>query len=373
MKKNKKTFLIYISMALFVFIIILYFNENNYIQSNKKNSPIILNQDFIEGLYKTELNLTNDKEVFSFVFNSLDKEVTVYPTENFFYFIFPYKGRIIGGSIGLHADNRDDGVLGFGYGEQREDSSDLEGLFSFTKDRAGGGGQYTEKDGVIVKKINDFKYQVNFEGKSVIFNLNDIGYNPPKKAKLEKEEVFVGPVFDDSGLKFFLIFNKEVPHLYFILNEDYFVPEQFEKYSNYKDLLIGRRTKFVFYNDTENNRKILVGVKGENVLQNNWYDGPFDHMPDNYIKTGKIPDYQKYLEASYFGVKGRIDKYGRYIYENGTRIAVGPYYVYFSERDFEFIDYYCKNFKTKSEFYNCITTQVFDVPKEIEKKIYPGY
>ena len=86
-------------------------------------------------------------------------------------------------------------------------------------------------------------------------------------------------------------------------------------------------------------------------------------------------DYQKYLETSYYGVKGRIDKYGNYIYENGTRtrIAVGPYRVYFSEKDFAFIDYCKFSAKSKPGFYNCITTQVYDIPKEIEEKIFPYY
>jgi len=33
-------------------------------------------------------------------------------------------------------------------------------------------------------------------------------------------------------------------------------------------------------------------------LQNNWYDGPFDQMPDNYVYLGQI-EVQKYLEACY--------------------------------------------------------------------------
>lgn len=359
----------YLSLVLFILILILLFTRSNQEKVNKNS--IILNQDFIEGLYKTEINLSDPIQVFRYIFTNLEEEVTIYPTENYFYFIFPYKGRIIGGSMNLAVDKRDEGILGFGYGKDREDPSDLKDLFKYDpKDRVGGGKQFTEKDGVYVKKINDFKYLVTFEGKKVIFNLFDVGYNTPKKAKLDESEIFVGPVFDDSGIKLFLIYNKILPHLYLILNEDDFVPEHFENYSYYPDLIMGKRTKFVFYTDTENNRKILVGVKGENVLQNNWYDGPHDHMPDNYIKLGKIPDYQKYLENSYYGVKGRIDKYGNYIYENGTRIAVGPYIVYFSEKDFAFIDYCKFSSKSKPGFYNCITTQVYDIPDEITKIIY---
>ncbi len=371
--KEKINLLNIIFFLIIVFLLFLYFSER---PEKRDNNFVILNQDFINGLYKTEMNLSDPVEVFRYVFNSLDKEVTVYPTENYFYFKFPYGGRVIGGSMNLGADNRDEEkVLSFGYGEDREDPSDLKDLFKFDpENRVGGGKQFSEKDGLYIKKISDFKYSVTFEGKKVIFNLYDIGYGKPEKARLDASEIYVGPVFDDAGIKLILLYNKAVPHMYMILNEDDFVADIFEQYSpKYPDLVIGKRTKFVFYNDTENNRKILVGVKGENVLQNNWYDGPHDHMPDNYIKLGKIPDYQEYLEKSYYGVKGRIDKYGNYIYENGTRIAVGPYRVYFSEDDFEFISY-CKSYsESKAEFYNCITTQVYDIPDEISAQIYPGF
>ena len=55
--------------------------------------------------------------------------------------------------MNLDAEERDNGVLSFGYGEHREDPSDLKDLFSYDpKNRVGGGKQFTEKDGVIVKK-----------------------------------------------------------------------------------------------------------------------------------------------------------------------------------------------------------------------------
>jgi len=190
----------YLSLVLFILILILLFTRSNQEKVNKNS--IILNQDFIEGLYKTEINLSDPIQVFRYIFTNLEEEVTIYPTENYFYFIFPYKGRIIGGSMNLAVDKRDEGILGFGYGKDREDPSDLKDLFKYDpKDRVGGGKQFTEKDGVYVKKINDFKYLVTFEGKKVIFNLFDVGYNTPKKAKLDESEIFVGPVFDDSGIK----------------------------------------------------------------------------------------------------------------------------------------------------------------------------
>ena len=321
-------------------------------------SPVVLtNHKFIDGLNINSIHLGDDKAVFRYVFFSLEDEVFIYPSENYFYFRFPMQGKVIWGSMSLFATERDEGVIGFGYSEHNEDSN-IQDVF----DRAGGGGSYSEKDGVIVKKITDWRYQVMFEGKTVTFILNKLPFEQPKKAKLHNSETFVGPTMDESGLKFYVLFNEEVPHLYFVLNEDSSVPETFQSYTS--DIVIGERTRFAFYLDKELNRKILIGVKGENVLKNNWYDGPFDQMPDNHVKTGKIPKYQEYLEASYPGTAGRIDAYGNYINDPGTRIAVAPYLIYWSKEDLLFIDDCEASTNTKAGFYNCITEQVFDVPPE---------
>ncbi len=329
---------------------------NNLKMTNAYEDGFIANEKFINGLYNN-LNLEDSKEVFRFVFSHLDNEVVVYPTENYYYFTFTAKGKTIWGTLNLSADNRDEGVFGFGY---------IEKIDKFKEPNypvVGGGGDYNSEDGVFVKKINDFKYSVTFEGKTIVFKFNDIGLSPPQKAKLRGDEIFVGPSFDESGLKFFLIFNKTEQHLYWVLNEDGFVPESFKKYTD--DIVIGDRTGFAFYLDKENNRKILFGVEGFNVWQNNWYDGPFDQLPDNYVYTGQI-EVKKYIEASYPYNNGRIDKYGNYLDEEGARVAVAPYLVYFSIDDLISVIESCKaSSPTKSHFYSCITTQIFDLPEDV--------
>jgi len=324
------------------------------------------NQNYIEGLYNS-FNVSDPKEVFKHLFFQLDDEVVVYPTENFYYFKFTALGKMFGGVFALHADNRDNGVIDFGYIERNDNPYVDEGTGI---NRIGGSHNFSEEDGVMVKKINNFKYSVIFEGRKVIFKLNDIGMNPPINLMLHSEEEYVGPVFDESGLVFSLIFNKEISHLYIILNEDSFVPEYFRELTN--DIVIGERSEFAFYNDKQYNRKILIGVKGVNVLKNNWFDGPFDQMPDNYVYTGQIPNYSDYLIAAYPNLEGRIDKYGNYLDIEGVRIAVGPYYVYWSNDELSSLADYCnsQDFPSKSEFYNCITQQMFIVPDEIQSKLW---
>jgi len=302
------------------------------------------------------LDLTDAKQVFRYVFSSLDDEVVVYPTENYYYFTFTAQGKTIWGSISLFAHNRDDGVLDIGYIEKNDQFRQV----NFQP--VGGWGVYTTRDSVFVEKIDDFKYSITFEGKTVVFKLNDVGLTHPKKAKLREDEIYVGPSFDESGLKFYLLFNKVEQHLYWILNEDGFVPESFTIYTD--DLVIGDRTGFAFYLDKENNRKILVGVDGLNIMQNNWYDGPFDQMPDNYVYTGQI-EVKKYIEANYPNVRGRIDKYGYYLDEKGVRVAIAPYLVYFSKEELVSVIESCKaSALSTPEFYSRITEQVFTVPED---------
>ncbi len=146
-----------------------------------------------------------------------------------------------------------------------------------------------------------------------------------------------------------------------LLHEDDFVPDTLEPLSTNPDIVIGERTGFAFFLDHPNNRKILIGVNGVNTKQNNWVDGPHDQMPDNYIYTGQIPNYQKYLEENYPNAAGKIDAYGHYIgQEDGARIAVGPYLVYFSALDLYNTVEACKPRANRiGNFYTCITQQVY--------------
>ena len=317
-------------------------HNNNLSKSNLTKVGFLSNEEFINGLYNN-LNLTDAKQVFRFVFSNLDDQVVIYPTENYYYFTFPAHGKIIFGSIALPAYHRDQGTLFFGYYEKME---------KFTEPKfpiLGHEANYDAMDGVFVKKIDDFNYSVTFEGRTVIFKLNDVGLAKPRTALLRDDEIFVGPSFDESGLKFIIIFNNATKHLFWILDEDNFVPDSFLEYK--ENILIGNRTEFAFYYDEVNTRKILVGAKASNILQNSWYDGPFDQMPDNYVYTGKV-EIKKYLEAVYPDLK--LDKYGRTL-DTGLKVTVPSYLFYSNKDDLVSMINSCKERFQGSEFYTCIT------------------
>lgn len=321
------------------------------------NAGVFTNDSYISGLY-TNTNLKDPVDVFRYVFSKIDEDVTVYPSEGYFYVKFGLRGKLLNCAIMLFPPERDSGIINFGYIVRVEDKLRQKWVPEY-----GGGKSLTDSDGVHIEKLNDFLYSITFEGKTVRFTLYNDGVQPPKKARLQKDEVFVGPSFDESGLRFFLIFNSTIKDLYWVLNEDGFVPEDFSSFSS--DVVIGDRTGFAFYLDSANTRKILVAVDGFNMLQNNWYDGPFDQLPDNHVHAGQI-EIKKYLDTAYRLGPEVLDKYGRFKHTTGSRIPVAPYRSYFDRNELRFVDTCRTLASSSSEFYAMITAQRFDVPEEYD-------
>lgn len=313
------------------------------------------NESYITGLYRN-MDLNNPFEVFEYIFDNLEDEVTVYPSENYYYFAFTGRGYYVTGSLLLSAEEAEQkGKIGLGYAVKPEERS-RQKYFRIR----GGHHEFTAEDSVYVNRVNDFKYTVTYRGRTVTFNFFDGGNKPPRKAKLTPNEVYVGQQFDESGLRFYLIFNKKVKRVYWVLNEDSFVPEEFRRYSS--DVVLGTRTDYAFYEDTANSRKILIGVDGLNVLNNNWFDGPFDQMPDNYVKSGRIT-VKPYLVESYKLEEREIDKYGKFTGRQDARLPVAPYTVLFGKDDLYFVDSLKRLPISIDQFYGAIAEQVYQVPK----------
>ncbi|MCP4410552.1 MAG: hypothetical protein GY807_22975 [Gammaproteobacteria bacterium] len=302
---------------------------------------VSFNEKFIAGLY-TKAQLEEEDRIFDFIFSSLGDTATVYPTENYYYFSFNTAGKTIWGNLRLDVVDRDQGIIHLGYFEYDENGK--------YQDREGHEKAYSAKDGVSVKRLERFLYSVTHKNKTVLFSLNDIGMAPPRKAKLREDEDYVGPVFDESGLKFFLVFNKPARHFMYVLNEDGITPESFMEVG--KHIVIGKRTGFAFYCDGVNDRKILIAVHGKNTDRNNYYDGPFDQLPDNYTEQTQI---KTYIERAYPFLKGNVDEYGGFLNQGGARALINPYFVYYEEAELGIADY-CKSMELpEHEFYSCLT------------------
>jgi hypothetical protein len=283
---------------------------------------LFTNQSLIEDLYGAPLP-RGGTAVFRTVFYSLPDEVTVYPSEGYYYFRLTRRGVTIDGNIALSADVRDEGVVHFEYHETF--AVDDPNHWPIGQER-----DLTAKDHVFLKKLGELRYAITFEGKRVVFKLNDVGASPPKKGKLSRDETYVGTSFDESGLQFHLLFNRRCKAFTWILNEDRFVPERFMQLKPH--LIVGVRTEFAFYDDAARNRKTLIAVRRQNVERNSWFDGPFDQLPDNQIKAGTVR-LREYIEAAYPDTKGKIDEYGILIKDRSARVAITPYAEYSSDRE----------------------------------------
>ena len=282
---------------------------------------LVFNQRWLEGLRSTGLDVTDVDEVFSFIFSKLPDEVVVYPTENYYYYKLYVDGKQLWGNIRLAAGRRERGVLSFAYFEFRESPYVTEPRLVRNK-------FFTDADGVRIEELDKFTFKVRYEGRDVVFHLNQISQVPPALFKLGENEEYIEKTYDESGYNFILLFNTSRNYFNWVLNEEVPVPDQLMPIG--EDLLIGRRSGFAFWVDrAHDNRKILVAIRGQSATRNNYYDGPFDQLADNYVDETNLASYVVRASPS---LEGRIDKWGYFTdSERPSRVSISPYYVYFTD------------------------------------------
>jgi hypothetical protein len=274
------------------------------------------NQAYIEEVTRqSTLDVKDPKAVFAFVFANLPDDVTVYPTENLYYFTFIANGVPYDGNITLDARNRDEGKVIFAYSE------DLEG---WRGDTPNAHVILDASAGVQLEKIDRLIYKMSYRGKSVVFKLVDLSNVRPPPNALAPTERFIGPVFDESGIRFFLVFDEKLKVFHFVLDETVKVADQFAPSPRTDRILVGKRTGFAFYRDQLRDRKILIGAYKPNVATNTYFDGPFDQLPDNFIEGDSL---REALIANDPSLKGQIDRFGGFPGRE-ERLGIDPYLPY---------------------------------------------
>ena len=288
---------------------------------NAEAPRLTTHQSLVEDVLRSSsLKIDDVQAVFAFVFNSLPDRVKVYPTENYYYFNFLNNGVRYSGNIRLDIKDRDAGKVHFAYfedlAEWREEPT--------TKYRV-----FDASAGVTVKKIERFLYRIAHGGKVVQFELNDLSNVTPPAGIIGSDEVYIGPVFDDSAIRFFLIYNSRLKIFHYVLDETVRMTESLLWTHETDRILIGKRSGFAFYHDPRRDRKILIGVFEANARVNNAFDGPFDQLPDNFIEDDKL---QKAILDADPEMAGKIDRFGGLINGSG-RYIIAPYKYYRSEED----------------------------------------
>ncbi len=277
---------------------------------------LIPHQGFVEDVLRSgELPIGNHRAMFTWVFSQLPERVKVWPTESYWYFSFYHRGVKYAGNIRLDAKDRDEGKVHFAYFEDLAEWREEPEMHYLLLD---------EKQGVKLEKVEPFLYRMTVDGRSVLFEINDMkGVKPPPGAVLA-EETYIGPIFDDSAVRFFLVWNPEAKVFHYVLDESGPMLEDFLGMRENDRTLISKRTGFVYYLDRRTDRKILIGVFEGNSRVNNAYDGPFDQLPDAFIEGETLRDALVAYDPS---LKGHTDRYGGLA--NGTgRFLIAPYTYY---------------------------------------------
>jgi hypothetical protein len=279
------------------------------------------NEGYVEDATASPaLSINDQMAVFTFVFGNLPERVTVYPTENYYYFSFIHRHIRYAGNIRLDVTDRDSGKVHFAYYEDLAEWREQAPVKHVVLDAA---------RGVTVEKVRPLAYRISHGDKSVLFELNDLSDVKPPAGTLGPDEVFLGPIFDESAIRFFLVFNRQIKVFHYILDETIEVADQLVRSRTTDRLLIGKRTGFAFYRDHGIERKILVGVFEGNSRVNNYFDGPFDQLPDNFIEGETLRDAILAVEPR---LKGKIDRLG--ISPGGDdRYLIAPYRHYRTEED----------------------------------------
>ena len=257
------------------------------------------NQEMIDDLLRpNDLDIKNPDAVFEAVFEQLAPKVTVYPTESYYYFTFQLNGINYAGNIRFDAADQFDGKVHFAYAnEYAYWRKPLDPVYK----------KMGPDDGVKVEQTSKFLYKIAFKGKTVEFELPDLSNVKPAPECSATTRFYLGPSWDESGVQFFLIYNKTAKAFLYLLSETPKV-DLYEPSSLSPAVTVGNRTSFVFYKDKLLDRKILMGDFIGHTMLNDYFDGPFDQLPDNYVQGNALLDAILEVEP---GLKGeKADRYG---------------------------------------------------------------
>ena len=252
-------------------------------------------------------DLENPLDVFRHFFHrELPPQIHILPSENCLYFVFtaasnrPYRG-----CMSISRRRSHENGVSFSY----LDRETLVGKYIFLD----------SAHGLRVQWLDNFTLEVTFEGRSRLVFLNRLTVRPPARAVLRNTESYLGPCHDEYGLSFALCFDTETRCFFWLLDDSSEVPETFVRHNGC--LEFGARSKFIFLDDRQLCRRILIGVSAAEMRANNYYDGPFDQLPDNHIKNGEV-ELRKYIELNDPDRRYQLDEFGYFKMLKGRRVAI---------------------------------------------------
>jgi hypothetical protein len=302
-----------------------------------------LNQQMIDGLATpADAKACDPRDVLVDLLGQLGPAAKVYPTENYFYFQFYRGGKSYSASLRFTIDKRDKGIVELAcyetYASWLEPDHEKDLIVHLSA-----------ADGVRVTRTGPLEYEVAIDQLATRFSLNDLDQTP-NPSILTADNRFVGRSFDESGLAFDILYDHKRKAFFFVLDTRGAVTETFVEVS--PKVYLGRRTGMVFYEDTAPNRMVLIAAYSEDIFKNSWFDGPFDHLPENFYETNGFwtAVYEAFPE-----LKGQLTPSGEFL-DNGMIFAIMPYRGYLSEAGLGFVKACAERSPDRGDLIICLTT-----------------
>jgi len=276
------------------------------------------------------------KVAFARAFHNLPDEVWLWSSRNLYNFTLGHSGAARHGSFRLDAADRA-----------------LNSILFLLHDATAQDGQRAWRFGrsqkVKVTQATPSVYVVYFDGKSVVFRLNDHTPKPPGEARIRGGETYIGAVRDETGLGFFRLW-QETAGLFFYTLDEANLTEELQPIPVSDQIRIGARSGFAFYRDRYLSRWILVGVRKEDAVRDTLYDGPFDQKTTtSFTSRITIP----VLKPSAPGSKTKVSRPGRSS-SLAARVLVRPYLLYKSYRELEVFDQCAARAVGPDTYYQCL-------------------
>jgi len=255
------------------------------------------------------------RDLLEFIVASAAPARVVYPTERYFYYRFSHHEHRIAGNLRFTDVER--GVLHIGYYDVATPRRFVAATFS------------DGTQGVEIDYDPDTRVAAVRVGElGALFVLADM-HDLPERVNLGVQtgpgEQQVAVVLDESGHLLHLLYHEQDKTFFYVRSVDAKSPETLAPVLADEDLelVIGQESRYVFHEDPERDRLLLVGVDRNSILQNNYFDGPFDQVPPDL-------DIRDKLHAAYPYTRGYggIDPHGNFLAIEGQRVAISPYQTY---------------------------------------------
>jgi hypothetical protein len=304
---------------------------------------------------KAAFNFQDPVETLTAILNQLPTRANVYPTENYYYFDFFQNGAAYYGNLRFDVHDRDHGKVHLSISRKGAVSNTQTVVLQYTFDG---------REDVQLTREDFLTYRLTSKSTSVQFKLNAL--RPEIAGVVNVDEQYIGPVFDDSGVAFHLVYNAVLKIFLYVLDERSPNADNLELSEVADGVHIGGRTGFAYYNDTRLRRNILIGVLRANALANNNFDGPFDQLPDNYIIGNELRDAIAEADPK-FG--GEIDLFGQ-SQVNGLRYVIAPYRHYINQSELSVVSQ-CIAWATlhPDKYYGCFAFRKNDTEGETDLPI----